>query len=663
MSTPKAKAKTLQERIVSGSFVLLSGSGLTTAISLAYNIAVARSLGPQGYGHVTVAYTILTLLSALTLSFQIVTAKAVAQQTSPEAKGAAYRVFHRAAWMCGLLVASVLILFHSPLTAYVNLPSRDLVLLLAGGAAFYIPLGSRRGSIQGIYGFRRLAGNLVLEGVARFAGSVLAIAVGAGVRGVVAANVIAIAVAYLAGAPRHLPHGPNPIRTAYAMREMTQALVFFAGQMLINNCDIVLVKHFFPAQLAGLYAAIAMVGRVIFSFSSAVVNTTFPLVAGTPDEERKDLSVIATSLMLVVGSGSAVAIGLCIAPAWIWKLLFGPGFEIAGRYNVSYLLALYAVTTVVYSLSTVIITYEMSYKIANTSLIQLLFSGVVIAGICRFHSSLREVVLVQLVLLSGLVVLVAFPFLVNSLTRRPGRMRSGSRRSIRIVREIPEDAVISEFLKSDFHCPEYRGYQEEMRGIVFQPCLTDADENAKRRALLFIRHHALWKEIPRGTTWYEVELNQSKMNGIRVFPRAQWRRLTSGDFSITDVVAHIRRRRSALDEAFVAKIDAIAGRLSREEQGLGAAILIGLSEDEPVTVLDGNHRLVAAVLSSPTRLERLRYVCGLSPHMTDCCWYNTNLSTLFRYGVNVVLQTIHRPEAELERLLRGPEEGDAVTEV
>ena len=74
------KAKTLQARIVSGSVVLLAGSGLTTAINLAYNILVARFLGPKGFGQATVVYTLLTLLSGVTLSFQIVSTKVVAQQ-------------------------------------------------------------------------------------------------------------------------------------------------------------------------------------------------------------------------------------------------------------------------------------------------------------------------------------------------------------------------------------------------------------------------------------------------------------------------------------------------------------------------------------------------------------------------------------------------------
>ena len=247
---PTQERKTLQARILSGSFVLLSGSGLATAINLAYNIAVARFLGPAGFGHATAVYTILTLISAVTLSFQIVSAKVVAQQGSQEEKGATYRDFHRGAWACGVFVALLLLVFQRAIAEYLKLPSPTLVSLLAIGAAFYVPLGSRRGYIQGAYGFRRLATNLVLEGAVRLGGSLLLIVAGLGVEGVIAANSAAVAVAYFAAAPKLAPAVRNQLRLSYALRETLQAMVFFAGQVLINNCDIVLVKHFFRPAIS-----------------------------------------------------------------------------------------------------------------------------------------------------------------------------------------------------------------------------------------------------------------------------------------------------------------------------------------------------------------------------------------------------------------------------
>ena len=654
LNQPVQQTKTLQARIISGSVVLLSGSGLATAINLAYNIAVARSLGPTSFGHATAVYTLLTFISAVTLSFQIVPAKVVAQQATLEAKSAVYRDFHRAAWGCGILAAMILMVFSRAIAGYLNLPGAELVVLIGIGCAFYVPLGCRRGFIQGAYGFKRLASNLVLEGAVRLGGSLLLMALGFGVRGVIAANAAAVAVAYFAAAPRLGKPVANQLPLKRALSEGLQALVFFSGQVLINNCDIVLVKHFFPPATAGLYAAVAMVGRVIFSFSSAVVNSMFPLVAGVKEEERKDLKVIATSLMLVLGIGLLLAIVLRVLPATLWSHFFGAGFAIPGNHGLPYLLALYAITTVIYSLSVVIITFEMSYRIANTSWIQLAFSGLLIAALCKFHGSLREVILVQLVLMLALLLFVAIPFLVNSLTDPKSVHPAGSYRPVKLLRRVSEDEVIAEFLKSDFHNPVFRPYQESLGRLVSDPDLDNTAENAKRRALLFIRHLALWKELPAGTEWYEVEVRESGLNQIRVFPRAQWRNHARGNFSITEVASRMQRHQDAFADQFVSKLESIRERLVGGDDNLGCVVLIGINENEPLTILDGNHRLVAAMLATPNRIQGLRFLCGLSPRMTECCWYNTNFMTLFHYGRNVLTQVVRDPKAELARLLESP---------
>lgn len=646
------KTKTLQARIVSGSVVLLSGSGLTTVINLAYNIVIARFLGPKGFGHATAVYTILTLISAVTLSFQIISAKVVAQQNSPEGKAAVYRGLHRGAWACGILVSLLLLSLQRAIAGYLNLPSPFLVALLAVGVAFYVPLGSRRGYIQGTYGFRRLATNLVLEGAVRLGGSLILVLAGFGVEGVIAANSAAVAIAYLTIAPELAGRVPSPLRYSDTLRETSHALVFFSGQVLINNCDIVMVKHFFSTTEAGLYAAVAMVGRVIFSFSSAVVNTMFPLVAGTRNEERKDLKIVATSLVLVLVSGSALAIGLSIAPAAIWTSLFGSGFEIPGKHNLPYLLALYAVSAIVYSLSVVIITFEMSYKVANTSWVQMAFSGAVIAGIGVFHATLFQVILVQLVLMVLLLISVAVPFFIHALRRSRQMSQPADHRPLHLIRPVSEDEVIAEFLRSDFNGPAFREYQESLGEIVTQPNLEDANENAKRRALLFIRHMGLWQEIPIGTKWYEVEIKHADLEQIRVFPRAQWRKVSPGDFSITKIAEVMRAHQHTVDAPFLSKIAAIGDRLHQDDPGFSAVILIGVDEHEPLTVLDGNHRLAAAILASPSRIAKLRFMCGLSPRMKECCWYNTNLLTLFRYGRNVLARALSNPESEIAHFLQ-----------
>jgi hypothetical protein len=294
----------------------------------------------------------------------------------------------------------------------------------------------------------------------------------------------------------------------------------------------------------------------------------------------------------------------------------------------------------------------MSHKITNTSWFQLIFSGLVIVAISYYHSTLREVILVKLVLMCVLLVFVAVPFLFNSLISPKGTMTAGPFRPVRLLQPVSEDAVIAEFLKSDFYRSAFREYHESLKGIVMNPNLEDAQENAIRRALLFIRHLPLWQELPIGTEWYEVEVTEADLDQISVFPRAQWRKLANGNFSIQLITSAMLNRQNLVDQPFLAKIASIGKEYRKEDPGFGAVILIGVTENEPMTILDGNHRLVAAILESPSGLGKIRFICGLSPRMTECCWYKTNFVTLIRYARNLLGLLFRNPRNELERLLR-----------
>ena len=251
-----------------------------------------------------------------------------------------------------------------------------------------------------------------------------------------------------------------------------------------------------------------------------------------------------------------------------------------------------------------------------------------------------------------LFVVVAIPFLFNLLVSAQDTEVTKISQPIRLIRRVSEDEVIAGFLKSDFQSSAFRDYQERLRDVVNDPDLDDAAENAKRRALLFIRHLSLWKQIPVATEWYEIEIKETDLGQVRVFPRAQWRKLAHGNFSINEVAECVRTRKHLVDLSFLLKIVSIGNQLSLEDPGFSAVILIGLNERERLTIIDGNHRLVAAMLSTPNAVKKLRFLCGLSPRMTECCWYETNLATLFRYGLNKLAGAIRNPEAELAQLMQ-----------
>lgn len=394
-------------RVLGGSIIMLLGSGLVSVVNFGYNVAVARLLGPAAFGHAAAAVTLLMLVSAITLSFQLVCAKFVARNETDAGKASVYSNLNKRAWRVGIALGSALILCSGFVASYLNLPSAWIVILLALGIAFYIPLGVKRGGLQGTCTFSRLSWNFILEAVAKLLGALLLIHFGFGVLGAVAAISFSVVLAYFFPAvPRELKvHATRELPASFG--EGMQAIVFFTGQVVINNVDILLVKHFFSSDQAGIYAAIALVGRVIYLSSWSVVSAMFPVSAGAKPKDENN-SVLVVPLVIVLMITLVFILGLAMFPEPVLRAVFGAGFQISG--GMDGLLSLYAAATGCYSLGVVLMAYEMSRKIANTGWMQLAISGAIFVGINLFHNTLREVVVVQLVLMVVLLMIVSLPF-------------------------------------------------------------------------------------------------------------------------------------------------------------------------------------------------------------------------------------------------------------
>ena len=653
LSATAVKARALRHKLLGGSLTLLAGSGLVGVTNLIYNVATARLLGPSGFAHATSVYTLLMLASAITLSFQVVCAKYVASRESLADKAGIFFRLHLRAWVAGVGIGLALFLFNHTITHYLNLPDPVLISLLALGTAFYIPLGVRRGYIQGIHAFGPLAVNFMLEGLVRLGGAYLLIEIGLGVKGAVLASVIAVIASYFLAKPTPRLDSIHSRGVLIAFGEGLQAIVFFSGQVVINNFDIVLVKHFFASDQAGIYAAVSLVGRLINMCAWSVVNTMFPVSAAARSSDREARPVLFLSLSMVFLILSVLILGLWAIPSFLWRTLFGSHFELGNYGGLAALLILYAITTGIYSLSSVMITYEMSRKIANTSWVQLAFSAALVLGICAFHQSLRQVIFVQLILMVILLVVVAFPLLRREIAS-PDEVRTYSRLSV--VRALSEHEVIAEFLRSEFHHPEFEEYRSEFEHLVTKPDLESHRENSLRRALLFLRRGAMWRELPENTEWFQVALERQDLARIRFFPRAQWRRVAEGSFYLADMVECLRVKGEQFPEdEFFRKLRRMSTPVQHSLVS-PTVLLIGVDTTGPLTILDGNHRMAAAMLAQPPAdLENFQFICGLSPSMTRCCWYRTNVNTLSRYLTNLLRHIFYDPESDIGRFMEtGP---------
>ena len=110
------------------------------------------------------------------------------------------------------------------------------------------------------------------------------------------------------------------------------------------------------------------------------------------------------------------------------------------------------------------------------------------------------------------------------------------------LRRVTEAEVIAEFLKNEFYQEEFHQDREQFEDLVLAAQITDEPGNALRRALLFRRRGHMWRELPADTQWWEVQIEPQDLERVRVFPRAQWRRVANGSFLLKDIVKRIRTK-------------------------------------------------------------------------------------------------------------------------
>ncbi len=194
---------------------------------------------------------------------------------------------------------------------------------------------------------------------------------------------------------------------------------------------------------------------------------------------------------------------------------------------------------------------------------------------------------------------------------------------MKAIRSAAEAEIISEFLKTEYHKKEYHADRAKYESLVFGGNLADEEQNEIRKALLFRRYRATWNEIPQGIRWLLVQLEPDDIQKLRVFPRGHWRKMADrSETRVLEVAQKIRDHHlSPNTTSHITAIHALAYRM-RKSRDMSSIILVGLDMEQPMTVLEGNHRMLAAALISADRACGFRTYVGLSPNMNSCNWYS-----------------------------------------
>jgi glycosyltransferase involved in cell wall biosynthesis/O-antigen/teichoic acid export membrane protein len=311
---------------------LAAASMASNVIALAFTVVFARLLGTAGYGSLAALVSTFLILSVPGLALQVATARETALGRLGE--GRRLSATHRR-WMGELAVAFVAlaaagVLLRRPLADAIGVEEVWAAgATLATGCA-WLALSIERGMLQGLRAYRAAGLSIVVEALARLGIGLALVGLGTDVTGAYLASPLSmVAMAVILGVVLRRRLGPpahdaRPPRFDSLIAGAWAPVVGLTLIAVLQNVDVIIVKHRVGGEEAGAYAAAAVAAKVVIWIGIGLAYYLVPEAARRAQEGGNPRGVLARALAIVLAVAAPMLAVYAVAP----HTVLGLGFDV-----------------------------------------------------------------------------------------------------------------------------------------------------------------------------------------------------------------------------------------------------------------------------------------------------------------------------------------------
>jgi O-antigen/teichoic acid export membrane protein len=316
--------------LLGGSALLLVTLNLANALHFGFHIAMARMLGPAGYGALAALLAILYVLNVFAESVQTILARYASREPDP---GRLHDLLRRALRKGGRATLAMLAVYLAaavPLAIWLRLPYPLMALFsLSLVGVGLLPI--HRGALLGWKRFRALGENFLWEVAAKLAIGIGLVWAGAREYGAVAGVGLALCIAFAVSRfPLRDVYRTPPQRAAAPDLYQYSLPVFVvtATVMGFYSLDVLLARAFFPDAVAGGYAVASFLGKSILLGTAPVTKAMFPLSAQAAEAPggRAPRLLAATTGLLALCVAPVLA-AFAVVPGPLVRAVGGKGYQ------------------------------------------------------------------------------------------------------------------------------------------------------------------------------------------------------------------------------------------------------------------------------------------------------------------------------------------------
>lgn len=379
-----------------------------------YNLILGRVLGPAQFADAAVLITFLLVLSFVAMTFQLVTAKFSVVFENDTFKNFISKIYKNAT-IVGIGLGALIIVFANQLQAVFNTSSSSMFTIFGIGVPLYFLMSVNRGVFQGKKEFKSLSITYQAEMLSRLVITLALIFLFDIQSSVVIA--VGILISFGFGLVPFKFKNLNFKKTiAIEASQSKQVKSFFIitafyefTQIIINNSDILLVKHYFDAYDAGLYASLALIGRIVYFVAWMFVMLLLPTVVQLKKEGKATAPILFKYVGYIAAIATAIVIGCALFPETAITILFGDSYL-----TMAPLLWKYALATGLFAISNIFAYYYLSLDRYIPVVISGVFGMLQMGLVIFFHDSLEQVVHMQIIAMVSLLVIQVIFFVFES---------------------------------------------------------------------------------------------------------------------------------------------------------------------------------------------------------------------------------------------------------
>jgi O-antigen/teichoic acid export membrane protein len=340
MSPTKIYSYIKNDEFLKNNVIYFFGSFAVSVLNYLYYPVIGRFVSISDFGEIQTLISIILQMGILFTAFGTAITNIVANSKEENEKIELILFLQKVVFIGSILMFFVIVLLSIHLQSFFKFVSIYPFIALGVALTVNVAFVVRNSYMQGKKDFKSISIAGVIYAGCKIVFSMFLVIIGTRTFGAITGVAIAQLIAFLylySKTKDHIKSNKSIIKNEERYKEDFRkqvrsefkylALIFilFISVTLLYSSDVLIVKHFFNPQIAGLYSSISTAARIIFFITGSVGAVLIPSIK-MKNKPIQNIKILFKSMAIIFVIGGGTFAVFSLAPSLVIRIIMGSKF-------------------------------------------------------------------------------------------------------------------------------------------------------------------------------------------------------------------------------------------------------------------------------------------------------------------------------------------------